>query len=573
MQQTSFDNQLRQLEQKIERRIQKTVGELDQRVLVLETPALAPTQYGVSPNYLPNSHPEWSLDAFSNAGITPSTAGDDNRECYNWFRQLGTSDASPTTNLLATATEALKREYSGAEHSLWAANEAVDLDIPRWQGADGQFLLGGVTDNWDIACPLPTDFVSPGLTFYVYLEAMLATGAELPDGLQFYCGVWDNTAGQRKYLEGDDFTPTATVQGVAGSRTLEYKILAETDSGTQMLSTLVTITTAPATLTSENHIRLQFAGAPGFIYYGIYRKDGSTYRLVHEIRNSIDLDFFDMQETAGSIEAGFPTLSATRPQAYAQTRTFEPTETVFTPHTLTLQVPVTYDSSQTASGNQWFRFGVTGLMGTGDEHGIIIRRINLSTGYGGWTHSERDSLAASSPTSRAASAPPSGNPTGDPSGGGSGGSNCVTLDTEIQVVSRELTDGGYADLIGNVAMGDLKRGDFVAYGASVLPVQRTRTGKVPFVYEIETENGKVLRCSESHRLIRSRLDRTGKAAKQLQVGDLVLTEDNGFRQSRISRIGRIIGEVVVKSVQLPSPHLFVTNGIVSHNSKNPDILI
>lgn len=570
MKQTSFESELRQLELRANRELEEVRKKLEKRIVELERPTPALANYGASPNYLRNSHAEWSTDAYTNSGITPTTAGDLNREAFGWYRQKGVYDGTPTTLLTASSTYALKREYTGAQHTLWAANEGADSDIPIWDGENGTFLLGGSTDNYDIACPLPTDFAVPGQRFYVYLEVSLASDTiDKGEGQQFYCGFWDNTTGQEKWLEGSDFTLSGSVFGASGSRTLEYKVLAETDSGTQIISDTLSITTAPATLSELNHVRLSFTGAPGFIYYGVYRKDGSTYRLVQEIRNSNDLAFYDMQELGGAIVDGFPTLSAQRPQAFAITTAFEPGElssSAFAVHTLTVQVPLTYDASNTTAGNQWFRFGLDSNVGIGSERGIVIRRIAVSEGFGAWTRSPLDLQAASSPTSRPASGPPTGNPTGDPSGAGGGGINCVTLDTQVEAMF-ERADG---EKVLPITAEDIQAGDYLWSGAISLPVSRVKTGTVQRLFIITTENGKRLECSSSHRIITSSTDRRGKAAKDLEEGQLILTwHDGRFEQSAIKTIAEKWGSFVVKSVTLPSPHLWITNGIVSHNSKDP----
>lgn len=566
MKQQSISIEFDHLERKLKAQIETAASALGERIQTLEAPAFDATNFSAPPNYLPNSHPEYSTMAYGTAATTPATAGDTNRECHNWYRQT-----SATTTLAATAAAALKRSVSGAEHSLWAANEAVTADIPRWDGVNGTFLLGSSSANYDIACPLPTDFVFPGQTFYVYIEAGLASGSIVqPAGLQFYCGFWDNTAGQRKWIEGGDFTPVLSIFGAPGTRTLEYKILAKTDSGTEILSVAVSTTTAPAALSEENHVRLAFSGAPGFIEYQIYRKDGSVYRKVHTIRNSIDLEFYDMQETAGSIESGYPTASGNRPKAYAITQEFEPSSlssAAFAVHTLTVSVPSTYDRSVTTNAQQWFRFGVDELMAAASERGIVIRRISVSEGYGGWARSALDLGAASSPTSTAASAPSGGNPTGDPPPGGSGGTQCVALDTLTEILTQEFS-GDRVDTVKTIPFSELEKGMSVVCGASALMVKKTHTGTVQKTYLLRTKNGLCLRCTDTHRLVRSRTDTFGTIVRQIEVGSLVLTFAGGcFEQSEIIAKEEILGSCEVKSIWLDAPHLFTANGFVSHNLK------
>lgn len=537
--------------------LDEQIARLEGRIDILEQESIDATEYSASPNYIVNSHPEWSTAAYENKSVTPSTAGDDNHECYNWYRQT-----SATTALSATTGTALKRNNSGG-HSLWAANEGTDGDIPIWDEVNATFLLGGETVNWDIACPLLSDVIFPGQTFYLSFEASLASGAALPSGLQFYGGFWDNTAGQQKWIEGSAFTPTISVQGTGGSRTLAYKVLAETDSGEQILSTEVSVTTAPSSLSPSGRVRLQFDGAPGFIKFTVYRKDGSNFYRVGTIKNSIDLLFYDQVESGDTVvpETGYPSVTDDAPKAYALTQTFDPADTGSVQlHSLTIKIPNTYDRSATTNGNQWFRFGVDGLMGSGDARGIVIRRIMVSEGFGTWTRSPKDLDAQSSPTSTATSAPTPSNPTPVPPDRGEGGVQCVTLDTLIDVI----TD---CDTM-QVPIGQIQRGDFVECGAVARPVKRIIEGTAFKLLRITTSNGCVLTCTPSHKIIRSSRDRTGQASGKLAVGDKILTcIDRKFEQSEIESIEVIREQTEIRTLKLGSPHLYVANGIVSHNLK------
>jgi hypothetical protein len=627
--------QFNDMERRMNALLDEALEPITDRITTLERPSPDSVVYNSSPNYLPNSAPEFSTLAYGTVGTTPTTAGDTNRESYNWYRNTfvevtdlvttatsttATSVSNPFTaaritgtvnflilgggtdgatltgtltrvsdsqvtlsvaagatltagtmffgdDLAATAAFALKRSGTPlaiAQHSLWAANEAVNSDIPTWDGVQGNFLLGSQATNYAVSCPLPTDFVYPGQTYYVSFEASLAASdTDIGSSQQFYCGFWDNSSGQKKWLEGTGFTPTASVYGVAGTRTISYKILARTDSNTEILSTEVVVTTAPATMSESNHVRLSFTGAPGFIYYGIYRKDGTAYRKVGEIRNSIDLQFFDMQESSGSPESGFPTITTATPKAYAITSEFAPgdlSSTQFTLHTMTIVVPSTYNRGLTTNAQQWFRFGLADLISAGNEREIVIRRIMVSEGYGTWTRSPRDMQAASSPTSSAASAPPSGDPTGDPGGGGTGGPACVILDTLIETVEPDGT-------VKRIPIGDVTTDTYTICGASALKVRKIIDGEVQNVIDFVTDNGLRLTCTESHRLVTSVFDKTGRSARLIQQGDQVLTLDGEFKLARIVSKVIVPGQKRVRAIKLDKPHLFITNGFVSHNLK------
>jgi hypothetical protein len=427
------------------------------------------------------------------------------------------------------------------------------------------FNLGSATTRYNVCCPLTTNFVHPGEKFYVYFEASVSQSDTDINDAEFYAGFYDNTAGQRKYIEGGDFTPTISVQGVPGTRTLEYKIHARTDSGQEILSAAVTTTTAPATLTTDNRVRLDFTGAPGFIQYTVYRKNGANYYRVGDIRNSIDLNFLDTVESGPSVVpvSGYPVVTGARPQAIARTLDFTPAPVgTFRPHTMTIQVPLTYDRSVTGNGMQWFRMGLTGLVASGSEREVVIRRISVSSGYGGWSRSPLDSSAASGPSSTATSAPGGGTPVGDPPGGGGGGPVCLVLDTEVDTPD------------GIVLLDDIEKGDKVLLNGISRKVKKTQDGVVQFVWRLETEDGKVNKCSEEHRWPTLTKKRT---TMFLKVGEYLIDRDDK-PVKLVSKTmvfptdeeKRLYGGIRVKRIWVEKPNMFVANGIKTLNQKPLD---
>jgi len=562
------DQERYNLEIRMARDLEERFTYLQSQIDIINAESAERPDFKVPPNYLPNSHPEWSKDAWLNSSITSATISDDNCECYNWYRQLGVYDSSPA-NVAVSDAAALKREHPTNQHSLWGApNEATNADIPRWDGTNGLITLGGVTNNYDIACPLPKDVISPGQNYFVTVEVQNTNGST-PADMEFYCGFWDKAAND--WIRGSTFTPTLAIFGAAGVRTLNYRVYAETESGEQLRSGTITTTTAPSTLTPDNHVRISFSGAAGFTKYDIYRDDGTNVYHVGSVRNSIDLEFFDLAETGDTVvryaaTTVFPTVTDTAPSAMAQTNNFAPGSSGFTNHTLRIRVPTTYDRSGVVAGDQWFRFGLTGLMGTGDEREISIRKIGLSEGFGGWTRASADSSdPQSAPTMSASSAPEPSYPLPDPPDRGTGGdSTCVALETRIEVIDKTTRPT-------SIPMAEVERGTLINYGPCVSKVTDTLVGRVSSVLVITTEGGLELTCSKSHRLLRSELDYRGTAARRLSVGDQVLTYvKGGFRRDIIDTIEEVIGERTVKSITVPKPHLYIANGFVSHNYKDPD---
>lgn len=525
--------------------------EVDQRLTVLETPARVESTVIASPNYLPNSHPEWSTKAYTTIGTTADDADPTNHKAYNWYYAASSDTALSTSTPLV---DSVHPDYA-----------TLDDNAPIWDKENARIKMGWeavelVQTSFDVVCPLPTDFVFPGQKYYVYFETLLTANTVNLDGAEFFCGFWDNTGTQQKWIEGGDFTPDYNVYGVPGTRTLKYKVRATTDGGEQILSTEITVANAPNLLTSDSHVRLFFNGVAGFIRFEIYRRDGSVYRKVGDIKNSIDLQFYDMQEDVGSFESGYPTITTHRPQAKAVTLGLTGNAVSYTPHTMVIRIPTSYDRSNTDDGNQWFRFGLNGLIS--DARSLCIRRIMVSEGFGPWTRSNSDMQAASGPSSTAASSPGSGSlivvDVND------NGPACVTLDTMVDVMYQR----GRADVKDSIPISELEVGMNVFCGAQALPVTAIKDGIVQEIYEIETNSGLNLRCSSSHRIIRSYFDKFGTAARYLKVGDNILTgKDNAVKLDVITKILVHYGATPVRSITIPKPNLYITNGIISHNDK------
>ena len=507
-------------------------------------------------NLIDNSWPEWSKAAYTTLGVLTSTVTDANREAYNWFRQLRTDTA-----LAATTTNALK----GVGHSMYAANEGTNLDIPRWDITKGQVGVGGVTEQWDICIPIPSNLVFPGLVFYIQFEAMLATSSAMPQNLQFFAGFWDNTAGQQKYIEGGNFTITGEVFGVAGSQTVRYQVKAYTDSGEEAISNVLTFTNAPAVFDQNNHLRINFRGAPGFIKFEIYREIGGVYTLQGEVRNAIESTFFDVGNPPIRTVAGFPSPTATAPRAYAKTARFLPGTiggTGFVRHTLTVVVPTTYDSSVTDPDQQWLRMGLSELCT--DANQIVIRKLGVSLGDGMWARSANDNMTGvrSSRTSTPSSSDSggSGSPVGPPPPGGSG--DCVLLDTPIDVYfdgqARSLPLRDVAALCG-------MRVIYAESGGKICGIiRRVRIATANTIYHIRTENGHYLPCTVDHPIITSKFDTAGTPASRLKVGDTIETRDGA---SRIVSMDIEYGTFEVGITEQDGEHLCILGGVISHNRK------
>lgn len=548
------------LERQWRAEIDRLRNEIEKRFRQVEFAMVPTPQISSSPNYLVNSGVSWSHLAYTTAGVYYGTSGDDNRRAYNWGIKASTDfTGTPYDPLVASGHST----YSG-----------LDAQKPIWEQALGHIQMGWEADDtpgyvtYDVIAPLPRDILAAGQRYYVSFETRLDMNDDDLLDAQVFCGFYD--ALNEQWITGSDFVPQAVIYGQGGSRTLEYRVVATSDQSNQLSSTDVevdgvvvsAVVNAPDVMSADNHVRIYFKGIAGFARYEIYRFDGLNYRKVGDIRNSIDLQFFDAVEDAGSVEAGFPTIAGGAPRAYVTTNNLVAELDKYTAHTLVLSIPSTFDKSTTSSsgspnGNQFFRMGLTGPISR--NRALRIRRVMVSEGYGPWTAAPQDFLAASGPSiiGDIIDLGPDVIVTPTPNNG----ANCVTLDTRVIA----LHDGKPIEM----AIGEIGVGDEIVSGLQVLPVLDVIEGTVQSVFEIVTQTGKTVMASESHRFITYHGDTVGKPVKNLHEGDSVLvTSEHGPIVDRIHSIREIVGETPVKSLKLPAPHTYVTNGIISHNDKS-----
>lgn len=501
-------------------------------------------------NLIDNSDFDWSKDRFLN---NPLLGGDIDFEAFNWFRH-----PQADTQLLEDAAHALK--YAG--HSLYAANEGADADIPRWDRANGYPELGNAgATKWDIVCPLPENLVRPGRgRFYVQVMASARTATALPAGVQLYAGFWDNTAGRRKWIEGGDFTLTAEIVGAAGATTREYKVIGTSDYGAQIESNVVSPATAPAALSIANYVRLTMTGAPGFIQFDIYEKVGGVVYRIGQIFNSIDVSYnhYDIAPKE-NVGAAFPSVTATRARAYAETDEFSAPYGSWVVHDLVIPIPPTYNFSLTTD-KQWLRIGLTAA--TTDARQVLLDRLGVSLGFGDWSASARRPANNVPSTSMSGSTQGGSQGGGTPPNDGAGGIRCWMLEgCEIRVMHGQKEK--------RLNFEQLRLGDRVV-SDNLRPnvIISKRRDFVDETYLIETANGLSWRFTATHRLRRNGDDWKGTPVGQLQIGDTLVTRpEKTVEETTVVKLELIRERVEVGALGMGPGHWLWVNGFSSHNVK------
>jgi hypothetical protein len=374
-------------------------------------------------------------------------------------------------------------------------------------------------------------------------------------------------AAQQKYIEGGEFTITGEIFGPLGTpgRSVDYQILAKTDSGEEALSNVLNFPHAPDVFTGANHPRIHFAGVAGFIQFLIYRRIGAEFVHQYTVQNSIEGSYFDMGNPPIAVVTGFPpTSTERRPRAYAITTNFAPFSVAWTRYVWVIFVPTTYDRSVTQSGMQYLRFGLTETVDVSRQ--ILIRRIGLSQGDGAWARSPNDVRAGShsSPSTTAAGSAGGSGPGIEPPpppGTGGGGGGCVLVESMI-----DLADGKKTEL------RRLDRDYLDGGGAVHGRVRKIKTGHVSRIYRIKTDDGQKLGCSYDHPLITEAKDHYGTRAKKLKKrldrGDevWVLTRlGKNVISSRIVEMKEDFGDFLVGEPHMDGSHIYIANGFLSHN--------
>src|SRR5262245_56750289 len=307
--------------------------------------------YAGGTNHCPDSDVNYSLMAATVAGTLPGTAGDTNQEAWRFYRQpVG-------ANVAVDSAHALK----AVGHSTFAANEGANPDIPRWNRVSGWVEIGAVgATQYDISVQLLTKVIGPGQRWYVRFRLAALTADIVPGAVQVFAGIWHKTASGEGWVQGSAFNLAYQVFGIPGTQSISYRVLAKTDSGLAILSNVLTVANAPNTLSSTNYVKLFYDASPGFIEFTIYKQAGTTFTKLAVIRNSTDLQYNDIGR-AGSPEAGWPSGATNSPIAYARSANvlIAPMGQTWSGNDLTIDVPSTYDYSQTLPDGQFLRFGLT----------------------------------------------------------------------------------------------------------------------------------------------------------------------------------------------------------------------
>lgn len=482
-------------------------------------PSVAQTQVNIAGgvNHCPNSDLSYSTQAATVAGTLPADAVDANFEAWRCYRQ------GQDTNVTVDAAHALK----SVDHSLYAGDEGANAYKPIWNRVSGWIEFGSSDParQHDVIFQLLNKPVGPGQLWFFLCRLVSLTADTVPDDVQLAVGVWQRGSSEG-YATGSPFDLQYTIEGRPGSISVNYRVLAKTDSGVSILSNILNVPNAPDAYSALDYVKLFYFAGPGFIEFEIYREIGGVFHHLYNVRNTTDFQYNDTGEVHIGGVQGWPASPSggDSPQAYAATRNVRLGEFngAWALNQLSVRVPSTYDSSATDPDGQFLRIQLTAP--TAVDRQIGIDRIWFSTTFNEWAPDPpikfADETFAIPSVSPASGNQGSGDGVFDPPMGGSGGGvPCILSDMPV------LTNGGWwrrfwfkpaAALMGiwldyfDELVGEFDEPYFIE---SYRKVARSE------YYQLGSANGVFYECTPDHRLCLNVDERRYIRARDVVVGE------------------------------------------------------
>lgn len=345
-----------------------------------------------SPYY--NKTDGWAVLSAANHMVLPFTD--------NWFKPSITYQCSFAHRLAAFVTDgaitATDATFTSATAVFTAgdAGRAITVEGAGVAAADLVTTIASYTNATTVELTATASTTVSGAYTTFGVDAWdSAAQPELESGL------WDNAAGQRKWLEGTALVLVGSVVGTPGATTSrDYMVEVKDDWNQTMSTNTITVAGAPAdgSFNATTYVLLQFTRVVGAVNYAVYRKTGATYHLLANVYPNTS--YQDRGTTIKTV-GGYPATEYPYQRAY---RRLTPSQ--FTPtdqwgrSQFTIDVPYDYNKSVTTN-KQWFRMGLTGqLVGAGLK--LEVDRISIDAKRGFYTPCPLDFLAkrsvASAPT-------------------------------------------------------------------------------------------------------------------------------------------------------------------------------
>ncbi len=276
----------------------------------------------------------------------------------------GTQTIQPI--LVATYTSTTAGTDLNQELKTTAQTASYFPQFARWDSTNGWAEMTGTTT---VDQPLPMNFVDAtvNLARVSLIAARKNSFIEIPDEAKMAVGIFDNTSGERQFLQGS-IGLQASFNGIpdpAGDRR-DFRVLLTSDRGYQLLSEIVSVYNTPATLDATHNITLAWAQQAGQLQVDIIEYDPSgtpEYRLIAQV--SAATSFIYQGAYLRLLPDGWPSATGTVLDATYFTQTADMADlatngvsgfwdTVNFP----IEVPNNYDKGVTTD-RQWLRVWMT----------------------------------------------------------------------------------------------------------------------------------------------------------------------------------------------------------------------
>lgn len=355
--------EIRKLQLELADTQRKLRAESDQRVTLSNTVnTLVQKQVNLPPsaaaNQLWNGEVGHSVNSWHDlAYVTTDKA----KECA-WF--FSHDAPTPTQELFLTdaRTSSTNKTLKTKGYGAITAHSLYDAAFGDWDATRGAARVNGTKT---VDTPLPLNSVEAEMLVYVNFIAAKRNGyIEIPATSRLFCGLWDNTSGQRDWIKGS-VGLTAAASEAGGTTELRYRLFIETDRGYSILSPEVTITDgwSDAEFAAGKKVNLTWNNAAGYLRVTVWRYKPSTgiYTLLKEISSGAS-DYIDNNASLRTA-AGYPTGTENERKALFYTTTGNLVtlatdgSTWDTVH-CKIGVPNNYNKSLTTD-RQWLRIGMT----------------------------------------------------------------------------------------------------------------------------------------------------------------------------------------------------------------------
>ncbi len=288
----------------------------------------------------------------------------------------GTEIVLTTTGGPVTYTLAFNYTLKTPDHTLYS--EALS----DWSWTNPSAGCARFQGSYSIDAQLPGNSIEPGYTYYgvfniVKYNQYIACASEE----RLWCGLYANQSSTWDWIKGDfEISYDVLDAGVAGpfATTRSYRILATTDRGFTIRSSVLIMTDAPSdaqfSLGARVYLSWKNVLRYGVQTYQIYRETAGTYVLLQTITTGLTstLDNGSIEDTA----VGWPSADFDQLVAYTATivnvidelpYSGDPLNPQWATIPFSLKVPQTYDMSSTDLTDwQWLRWGFSSLTGNLD---------------------------------------------------------------------------------------------------------------------------------------------------------------------------------------------------------------